>query len=305
MKIAIDARILVRSRARRTLLGAAELCEAQVVVPETALAMAKLHYPTMSAAYVRKTLQWDDVMAGKRTSDEAMGLRVHDATQTLGIGFARWLDEEKRRHDGVFTEAPQTRRGQGVAMELSGAGAVDKPRDGRWGVGGGPYVIAEALEAGAHWVASGNFRTLESGVMELWLDEAQARGRYTHVPRPFVLTAEQALRKMIERTVARRAPPERAKGCRPRGKRAARYTQGAGRTNGNLSTLREGAGRMRDDVDGRGDRPMGAQDEGRAHEGQHRTSGARARRPGEARAGRMSKENARVGGATHAGRGFW
>lgn len=179
MRIAIDAHILVRNHARRTLLGTAELCEAHVVVPQSVLAMAKLHYPTVSADFVRKTLKWDDAMAGKRTSSEAMGLRVHDVTQALGIGFARWLDEEIRRNDGVFTEAPRTRSGQGVAMELHAAGVVDDPRDQRRGVGEDPYVIAEALEAGAHWLVSDNFRTLKPDVMELWLDDAQAEGRYT------------------------------------------------------------------------------------------------------------------------------
>lgn len=198
MKIAMDAQILVRNHARRTLLGTAELCSIHVVVPETALAMARIHYPKVCEEYVRKTLEWSDDSVERQTSDEEMGLRVHDATQKLGIGFARWLEEEALRNDGVFTKAPRTRRGQGVAMELRGAGVVDDPRDRRWGVGEDPYVIAEALEAGAHWLASDNFRTLKPDIMEIWLDEAQVQGRYLHVPRPFILSAEQALRKMME-----------------------------------------------------------------------------------------------------------
>ena len=209
MKIAIDAQILLRNHARRTVLATAELCEVAVMLPETVVTMAKIHYATVCENYVRRALEWADDVAGKHTSAEEMGLRVHDATQKLGIGFGRWIDEETLRNDGVFTKAPRTRRGQGVAMELSEAGVVDDPEDRRWGVGEDPYVIAEALEAGAHWLASDNFRTLNSDVMEIWLDKVQARGRYTQVPRPFILSSEEALREMLERSSEwREAEPE-------------------------------------------------------------------------------------------------
>jgi len=209
MKIAIDAQILLRNHARRTVLATAELCGVAVMLPETVVTMAKIHYATVCESYVRKALEWADDVAGKHTSAEEMGLRVHDATQKLGIGFGRWLDEETLRNDGMFTKAPRTRRGQGVAMELSEAGVVDDPGDRRWGVGEDPYVIAEALEAWAHWLASDNFRTLKPDVMEIWLDKVQARGRYTHVPRPFILSSEAALREMLGRSTEWcRAEPE-------------------------------------------------------------------------------------------------
>ena len=96
---------------------------------------------------------------------------------------------------------PRTRKAQGVAMEISNEGVVDDPEDRRWGVGEDPYVIAEALEAGAHWLASDNFKTLRPDVMEIWLDKVQRCGRFTHVPRPFILSAEQALRDMQNRSM--------------------------------------------------------------------------------------------------------
>ena len=86
-------------------------------------------------------------------------------------------------------------------MELHAAGVVDDPSDRRWKVGEDPYVIAEALEAGAHWLVSDNLSTLKPGVMELWLDKAQAEGRYMQAPRPFILLPDQAVHKMIEQSV--------------------------------------------------------------------------------------------------------
>ena len=200
MKIAIDTQILLRNHARRTVLGTAELCRVDVVIPETALIMAKVHYPAVCQSYVRNTLEWRDDNTGTQTSEEEMGLLVHDATQRLGIGFGRWLEEEALRNDGAFTKAPRNRRAQGLAMELSNAGVVVDPKDTRWKVGEDPYVIAEALEAGAHWLASDNFQTLKPDIMEIWLDEAQDKGRYPNVPRPFILSSEQALRKMVAHT---------------------------------------------------------------------------------------------------------
>ena len=201
MRIAIDAQILMRNHARRTVFGMAEVCGVDVVLPQTVVAMAKQHYATVCAKYVRKAIEWESDLAGEVIDDEAMGLRVHDATERLGYGFAKWLDDEPKRNDGRFTVAPRTRKAQGVAMEISNEGVVDDPEDRRWGVGEDPYVIAEALEAGAHWLASDNFKTLRPDVMEIWLDKAQRRGRFTHVPRPFILSAEQALRDMQNRSM--------------------------------------------------------------------------------------------------------
>ena len=84
-----------------------------------------------------------------------------------------------------------------VAMELDRAGVVEDPRDTRWGIGEDPYVLAEALEAGAHWIASGNFSTLKPERMERWLDRVQAQGRFTHAPRPFILDPETAVLTML------------------------------------------------------------------------------------------------------------
>ena len=34
--------------------------------------------------------------------------------------------------------------------------------------------------------------------MEAWLDDAQREGRYTHVPRPFILSAEGAVDTLLK-----------------------------------------------------------------------------------------------------------
>ena len=82
-------------------------------------------------------------------------------------------------------------------MEFARAKVVRDEKDTRWGIGEDPYMLAEALEAGAHWVASENFETIGRDEMEEWLERAQAKGRYLQVPRPFILNADQAMRKMM------------------------------------------------------------------------------------------------------------
>ena len=200
MKIAIDAQILMRNHARRMVLGAAECASAGVVLPETATAMAKLHYHRVAARYVEKVVVWSAAAANEALDEERLGLRIHDRIEQTTQGFARWLDDEQERNDGRFERAPRTRTSQGVARELSAAGVVCDADDTRWGIGEDPYVIAEALEAGAHWIASDNFATLRPDAMEDSLDDAQREGRYPHVPRPFMLSGQKAVDTLLAHT---------------------------------------------------------------------------------------------------------
>ncbi|MCY4285477.1 MAG: DUF4276 family protein [Thiotrichales bacterium] len=85
-----------------------------------------------------------------------------------------------------------------TAMEVAQAGVVNDPHDLRWEIGEDPYVLGEALEVGAHWVASDNFKTLDRDAMEAWLDDAQREGRYTQVPRPFIPSAESAVDTLLK-----------------------------------------------------------------------------------------------------------
>ena len=197
MRIALDAQIMLRNHARRMIIGAAEFGRWNVVVPITAATIAKMHYAKVSTNYVTKKTVWDSKLAGEEISDEALGLRIHDALERTSAGFAQWIDDESRRNDRIFEIGERTRKAQGVAMELARAKVVDDPQDTRWEVGEDPYVIAEALEAGAHWIASGNFRTLKPQNMERWLDQVQAQGRFESVPRPFIIDPETAVTKML------------------------------------------------------------------------------------------------------------
>ena len=196
--MAIDAQVILRNHARRMLLGAAEVGGWDVVLPVTAALMAKQNCAKVVRGYARKKVDWELALAGQEMSDEARGLLVHERVQASSAAFARWLDQEPRRNDRLFEIGERTRRAEGVAMELDEAGVVDDPDDTRWSIGEDPYVLAEALEAGAHWIASGNFKTLRPERMEEWLDDVQAQGRFTHVPRPFILSPEKAVRTMLE-----------------------------------------------------------------------------------------------------------
>ena len=198
MKIAVDAQIMLRNHARRMVLGAAEVARWSVVVPATAAVMAKLHYAKVAKGYVTKKVEWEVELAQRAVSDEALGLLIHDRLEQVSAGFGQWLENEPMRNDRVFEIGQRTRSAQGVAMELDRAGVVDDPRDTRWSIGEDPYGVAEALEAGAHWIASGNFATLKPERMERWLDDAQAQGRFTHVPRPFILNPETAVLTMLK-----------------------------------------------------------------------------------------------------------
>ena len=200
MKIAIDAQIMMRNHARRMVLGAAECVGTAIILPETAAIMAKLNYHKVAARYVEKVVVWNAAANDQELDDEVLGIRIQDQLDKTTQGFADWLDNEQQRNDGMFERAPRTRKSQGVARELSLRGVVDDPTDTRWEVGEDPYMIAEALEAGAHWVASDNFRTLRPDAMEDWLNSAQSQGRYTHVPRPFILSGQEAVDTMLAQT---------------------------------------------------------------------------------------------------------
>ena len=89
MRIALDAQIMLRNHARRMIIGAAEFGRWNVVVPITAATIAKMHYAKVSTNYVTKKTVWDSKLAGEEISDEALGLRIHDALERTSAGFAQ------------------------------------------------------------------------------------------------------------------------------------------------------------------------------------------------------------------------
>lgn len=203
MKIAVDAQILLRNAARRMVFGSAELAGVDVIVPETAVHFAKMHYGKVSRHYVEDSVEWDDARNETNWSDERIGKEIARRLAQVVSGFQKWMDEEPRRNDAVFAIATRSPKAEATAMEIARAGAVKDPEDQRWEIGEDPFVLGEALEAGAHWIASDNFKTLDTEAMEEWLDEVQAEGRFLHVPRPFILTAEAAVGMMMGQIAAR------------------------------------------------------------------------------------------------------
>ena len=199
MRIAVDTQIILRNHARRMVFAAAEVAGAQVILPITAVAMAKVNYARVSKEYVKKRLSWEEARERSEFSDEEWAKRLEDRLDQVAAGFSLWLDSESRRNDSYIQIVERSRKAKYLARELDLAGVVEDPKDTRWGVGEDPYVIAEALEAGAHWMASDNLQTVKKEEMEEWLDEVQAKGRYTHVPRPFILSAERALDTLLRR----------------------------------------------------------------------------------------------------------
>lgn len=207
--IAIDTQIVMRTNARRMVFGAAEIAGATIIVPETAVFFAKVHYHRVAAGYAATRVRWEAAEQGTELSDEEAARRTSARTERACAGCTKWLDTEPTRNDSLVRVAQRTSEAGTTAMELALAGAVNDPKDHRWVVGEDPYVIAEALHAGAHWIASENFETLREGAMEAWLDEVQAQGRFTHVPRPFIVRADTAIRTLMGRAAgAQRDPHE-------------------------------------------------------------------------------------------------
>lgn len=199
MKIAVDTQTLLRNAARRMVFGGAELAGVDIVMPETAAHFAKSHYHKVSRHYIEDSVEWEDAQRDTPWSSERIGREIAERLEQASAGFGRWIDEEARRNDGVFTIAQRSPSAAATAMEIARAGAVKDPKDQRWEIGEDPFVLGEALEAGAHWIASDNLETLDCRAMEDWLDEAQHEGRFHHVPRPFILSAEETVDTMIDR----------------------------------------------------------------------------------------------------------
>ena len=193
----IDTQLLLRNSARRLLFGAAEFGGWNHLHPTTAATMARTHYAKVIGNHITRKVEDEITRRDEQLTEEQLGLKIYDALTAASIGFSQWLDEEPKRNDRLFEIVERTRSAQGLAMELARARVIEDDADTRWTVGEDPFVLAEALEAGAHWIASGNFKTLKPANMERWLDRVQAQGRFPNVPRPFILDPNTAVEKLI------------------------------------------------------------------------------------------------------------
>jgi len=197
MKIALDPQLLMRTNARRMIFGAAELAGADVLVPETAAFFAKLHYHRVARRYVQNKVKWSAASRMEPIDETTLAMRADTLLEAATAGYAQWLDSEPLGNDAIMRSAPRTAEVSVLAMRISLAGVVVDDKDQRWAVGEDPYVLAEALEAGAHWIASENFATVNQGAMGIWLARMQDQGRFRHVPRPFILDAAGAVATLL------------------------------------------------------------------------------------------------------------
>ena len=207
MKIALDAQLILRTQARRMFFAAAEIAHCAIVLPATATEMAQLHYARVSRGTVTRRTEWELKRDRYRFDQETLSGIIAERLTKAEAGFRTWLATEPQRNRPLFTIGERSKSTAALAEELWLAGVVSDRKDQRWDVGEDPFVLAEALEAGAHWIASANFSTLEPDVMEQWLEEVQAKGRFPHVPRPFILRPESALDTLIHRAQAAHARP--------------------------------------------------------------------------------------------------
>ena len=197
-KIAVDANLLVRNAARRLILGTAELTGYGVIVPETADLMSRQVYRKVRGNGARAQVMYEMIKEGKDIHSEEGAERLKNRLDLQEAGFARWLDTEPERNDGVLERGLRTEQTRKTAAALLAAGVVEDAEDTRFGTGEDPQVLAEALEAGAQWIASDNLKTIVVGAMERWLDKEQVMGRYMHVPRPFILQADEAVGQLLK-----------------------------------------------------------------------------------------------------------
>lgn len=138
MKIAIDARILMKNHARRMVTGAAECASVGVVLPETATTMAKLSYHRVAARYVEKVVVWSAEAAQETLSEDAMedwldGVqgegRYEHVPRPFILSGQKALDTMLARVEGWSPE-PEERALRRIAL----AHALSEPNDETTGV---------------------------------------------------------------------------------------------------------------------------------------------------------------------------
>ena len=196
-KLAIEANLLVRNATRRLMMGVAEIAKFRVVIPATAAEVGKQVYRKVRAGGERKRIEYEMELQGRPEEDGEATDKLTQALDNAEAGFAQWLESEPLRNDAMIEIAARNDRTRQVASALLLAEVVDDPDDRRFGTGEDPQVLAEALEAGAQWVASDNLHTISVDAMERWLDKKQVMGHYQQVPRPFILRPDQAVEALL------------------------------------------------------------------------------------------------------------
>ena len=212
--LALDTQLVIRTQCRRMLSATAEATGCRIVVPTTAARMAALTYRFTVAKYLRRRTIRELAARGEPTTDKAIASKIAPLVDHATTGFATWLENEGQRNDSVIEVATPSRSTGELAVELFASGIIRDPSDTRWNIGEDPYVVAEALTSGAHWIASENLVRVSRKEMELWLNDEQAEGRYSHVPRPFILSPDEAIDTMLDQADPERSPVANATGTR-------------------------------------------------------------------------------------------
>ena len=204
--LALDTQLVIRTQGRRMLTATAEATGCRIVIPTTAARMAALTYKFTVTKYLRRRMIRELATSGQETTDKAIAARLARRVEQATTGFTRWLEAESQRNDSIIEVSPSSDSTGPLAMELFASGIIRDLSDTRWEVGEDPYVVAEALTSGAHWIASENLVRVSRKEMELWLNDEQAEGRYTHVPRPFILSPDEAIDAMLEHADPEQSP---------------------------------------------------------------------------------------------------
>ena len=196
--LALDTQLVIRTQARRMLSATAEATGCRIIVPATAAWLATHVYHFTVTKYLRTRTVHTLAAKGEPATEKEIATRVAPLVKQAVVGFAKWLENENRRNDSIIKTPTAPPSAEDLAIELSTSGVIRDPGDTRWNIGEDPYVVAEALASGAHWIASENLVRISRGEMERWLDNEQAEGRYHHVPRPFILSPDEAIDTMLD-----------------------------------------------------------------------------------------------------------
>ena len=168
--MAPDTGLMMHAEARQMITAAAEIAGATVIVAETTRSAAQLHYHRVALRRVAKCIVQHAVAEGIEPDSEALAADGAERVSAAVAGFSHWLDTEPDRAEGLFEIAPRCRATAATANELASAGAVVEPDEPGWRLSQDPEAAAEALHAGAQWVASGSPEILRRDAAELWLD---------------------------------------------------------------------------------------------------------------------------------------
>ena len=198
LSLALDAQLFLRTQVRIMLIGTAELTQARIIMPETALLGGANAYRNMCFKYAETIVKHEAQRAGLKLTEDEADTITGTVWDRVDKGFREWIEREPRTNSACFQIAPGSTRTKNIAISLRRNGVALDHSDTRWETGEDPQVIAEALQAGARWVSSDNLKIVSTEMLDEWMQARQRKGEFANAHRPFVIGPDAAMREMVD-----------------------------------------------------------------------------------------------------------